>query len=130
MDTRLIKLIFGVLADVFLYIIGGWDVSVQIFLTFVVLDIITGLICGYKAKNISSQKSKEGVIKKLGYIIAIILSVGVDRLLGQQGIFRTMVIYYLVATDGISIIENLAIMGIPLPEKIKNSLSNIKNKQL
>ena len=130
MNTKALKIIFGILADFFIYILGGWDVSIQIFLIFIVLDIATGLICGYQKQNISSEKSREGVTKKMGYIIAIILAVGLDRLSGQQGIFRTMVIYYLVATDGISIIENLAIMGIPLPDKIKESLSNIKNKQV
>lgn len=127
---RTLKIIFGILADFFVFILGGWDVSIQIFLTVIVLDVLTGIICAYQKKKISSKKSGQGVVKKMGYIVAIILAVALDKLLGQNGIFRTMVVYYLVATDGISIIENLALMGIPLPEKIKDSLSNIKNKQI
>jgi toxin secretion/phage lysis holin len=124
-----VKLIFSIVADIFIYILGGWDISIQVFLIFILLDICTGLLCGYKTKNISSKKSYEGVSKKLGYFVAIILAVGLDRLLGQTGVFRTMLVYYLVATDGISIVENLAIIGVPLPEKLKDSLINIKNKQ-
>ena len=129
MKMNTVKLIFSIVADLFIYIIGGWDISIQVFFIFILLDICTGLLCGYKESNISSQKSYEGVTKKLGYFVAIILAVGLDRLLGQTGVFRTMLVYYLVATDGISIIENLAILGVPFPDKIKDALVNIKNKQ-
>ena len=64
----------------------------------------------------------------LCYLLVVALSVVIDKLLGQGGLIRTLVIYFFVANDGLSIVENMAEMNIKLPKKLIDALEQIKKK--
>jgi toxin secretion/phage lysis holin len=92
------------------------------------LDYITGVMSAIYNKKLNSKIGYKGIIKKASYLLIIALSVILDRLLGQTGSVRTLVIYFFVANDGISILENVAEMNIPLPKKLKELLEQLKKE--
>ena len=91
------------------------------------IDYITGVIKAIKKKKLNSKTGLWGIAKKFGYLLIVMLSVVMDKIVGDTGAIRTMVIYFFVANDGISILENWGEMGLPLPQKIFNVLEQLKN---
>lgn len=120
---------FGIstLATTLVYFLGGWDIALQILLTVIVLDYITGVLKAIYNKKINSSVGRKGILKKLGYLIIVAVAVILDKITGCTGAIRTLVIYFFVANEGISILENWGGMGLPLPKKIFDVLEQLKN---
>ena len=117
------------LATTLVYIFGGLDVALQCLLVAIVIDYITGLIKSYKSANLNSKVGIKGLLKKVGILCLVALTVVIDRLTGNTGYVRTMVIYYLVANEGLSILENLGEVGIIVPEFLKKRLEQLKETE-
>ena len=111
------------------YLLGGWDVSLQCLVIAIALDYISGLIKAYSLKTLSSKIGLRGLIKKIGLLIIVMIGVLVDRVTGNSGDIRTLVIYYFVANEGLSILENLSVAGVPIPEFVTKALKVIKNEE-
>lgn len=120
--------VLSVIFTTFVYLLGGFDVALQSLLIVIVIDYITGVSSAIYNKKLSSKVGLKGIIKKFCYLCIVALSVVIDNLLGQSGMIRSLVIYFFVANDGLSIIENMADMNIKLPKKLIESLEQIKNK--
>ena len=120
--------IISVICTTFVYLVGGFDIAMQSLLIVMVVDYLTGIASALYNKKINSKVGFKGIIKKFSYLCVVALSVVIDNLTGQNGLVRTVVIYFFVANDGISIIENMAEMGIKLPKKLLESLEQIKKK--
>ena len=101
--------------------------STQILLTVIVLDYVTGVFKAIYNKEINSTVGIKGIIKKVGYLIIVAIAVILDRIAGNTGAIRTLVIYFFVANEGISILENWGGMGLPLPNKLIDTLEQLKN---
>lgn len=110
-----------------LYLLGGWDVALACLIIAIILDYISGIIKAYVNKDLSSKIGFEGLLKKVGVLLIVMLAVLVDKITGETGAIRTLVIYYFVANEGLSILENLALAGVPIPESIKNALKVLKD---
>ena len=95
----------------------------------IVLDVITGLIKAFKNKNLDSIIGIKGILKKIGYLIIVSLSVIIDKIMGATGTIRNVVIYFFVANEGLSILENWQILGLPLPNKLYSLLRQFKEKE-
>ena len=124
---NIISFITGTLATWLVYFLGGWDVALQVLIVVVILDYVSGLCNAMYHKKLSSAIGLKGIIKKVGYFIIVALSVILDRILGNTGALRTLVIYFFVANEGISILENWGGMGLPLPQKLFDVLEQLKN---
>lgn len=120
--------IFSIIATYFVYLIGGIDIAIQCLFLVMIIDYISGVLSAIYNKKLNSTIGFKGILKKAVYILVIILAIILDKLLGQNGILRTIVIYFFVANDGISIIENIAEMGIPLPTKLIEVLEQLKKE--
>lgn len=123
--------ICGVLAGLgtlFIYLLGGFDVAMQCLLIAIALDYLSGLIKAYNSKVLSSKIGFRGILKKLGILFLVMLAVVIDRVTGESGAIRTLVIYYFVANEGLSIIENLGEAGLPIPKVLKNALKILKKE--
>ena len=108
------------------WLVGGYDTMMVTLLLFMCADYISGILCGISNKELSSEVGFKGIAKK----IMILLLVGATNLLGQAtGIegLRYIVISFYLANEGISIIENASILGLPVPQKIKDVLEQQKN---
>lgn len=125
---NIISDVLSVLLTTLVYILGGFDVALKSLIIIVVIDYLTGVGSAYYNKKVSSKKGLKGIIKKFCYFLIVALAVVIDNLMGQSGVIRTLVIYFFVANDGISIIENMAEMDVKLPKKLIESLEDMKHK--
>lgn len=108
------------------WLVGGYDTMMITLLLFMGGDYLSGILCGIAKKKLSSEVGFVGIFKK----IMIILLVAGTNLLGQatgvEGL-RYLVISFYLANEGISIIENASILGLPVPQKVKDVLEQLKN---
>ena len=116
------------LCTTFVFLLGGIDVALVSLIIVMILDYITGVLSAYYNKELSSKIGFKGVLKKIFYLIIIALSVRIDILMGESDLIRTFVIYYFVANDGLSILENAGELGIKLPKKLFDALAQLKEK--
>ena len=125
---HLISNILSVILTTTVYLLGGFDIAIQSLLIVIVIDYLTGIASAIYNKELSSKMGFKGIIKKFCYLLVVALSVVIDNLLGQSGLIRSLVIYFFVANDGLSIIENMAEMNVKLPKKLIDALEQIKKK--
>lgn len=105
---------------------GEWEIGLKILITCMVADYVMGIVCGGKENNLSSEIGFNGLKKKFTILIILMLAVMVDRLLGQEWVFRTLVIYFYIGIEGLSILENAARLNAPIPDKLKEALIQLK----
>lgn len=111
------------------YLLNGWDTALQTLCLFMVIDFVTGILKGIINKELNSHTCLKGIVKKCCYFLLVIVAVALDRLYPEaQGLVRTLVCYFLVATDGISILENVALCGVTYPKFLKSILEQLKDK--
>ena len=120
--------IMSVILTTFIYLLGGVDVALQCLLVMIILDYISGIVSAIYNKNLDSKIGLKGILKKFMYLVIVCVSVIIDKIVGNTGVVRTLVIYFFVANDGLSIIESMGKMGIPLPKKLIDTLNQLKNK--
>lgn len=120
--------IISVVCTTFVWLIGGCDVALACLITAIVIDYISGLIKAYITKTLSSSIGFKGILKKVAVLLVVMLAVLVDRVTVNNGAIRTLVIYYFVANEGLSVLENLALAGLPIPKTLKNALKVIKKE--
>lgn len=96
----------------------------------IVLDFITGILSAIYNKELESRACLKGIIKKSCYFLLVIVAHGLDTLVPNDGTFllRTITIYFLVANDGLSILENVGECGVEYPDFLKNFLKQLKEK--
>ena len=110
------------------YLLGGFDVALSCLLIAIVLDYVSGVLKAFVTKELSSKIGVMGIIKKVAVLLIVMLAVLVDRVTGETGAIRTLVIYYFVANEGLSVLENLAKAGVPVPQTIKKALKVMKKE--
>lgn len=120
----------GVVAGLF----GGWDTMIMVLVACMVIDYISG--CVVAAMGRSQKTESGGLDSKIGFIglakkmlilLAVLLGALVDRVIGQP-VFRSMVIWFYIANEALSILENLALAGVAFPEGMKKALEQIKSR--
>ena len=97
-------------------------------MTFMALDYITGVIYACINKTLNSNIGFKGLIKKCMILVVLVVAVLLDRMInGESWVFRTLVCYFYIANEGISLLENAANLGVPIPNKIKDALEQLNN---
>ena len=72
----------------------------------------------------------KGIARKFLIVLVLIVAVLLDRLLSEgTWIFRTLACYFYIANEGISILENIIVLGVPVPEQLKNALAQLRDKE-
>ena len=114
---------FGVTISEFL---GGWDGALKVLLLLMVFDYGTGVLGAFKTKTVNSDIMFWGGIRKATVLFVIGLAALLDDWL-QPGapVFRTAAIYFYAAREGLSVVENLGVLGVPLPTTIKDKLEQL-----
>lgn len=120
--------VIAFLGTTIIYLFGGVDVAMTCLLIAIVIDYISGLIKAYECRVLSSKIGFRGILKKVGVLLVVMLAVLIDRVTGETGAIRTLVIYYFVANEGLSIIENAGKAGLPIPHSIKEALEALKRQ--
>ena len=110
-------------------LLGGWDKSLEILLIFIVLDYLTGMGAAFKTKTLKSSIGYEGLLKKGTIFLVVILATQLDRMTGNAtAVFRTSTAFFFVANEGLSMLENVAEMGVKLPKFLTSSLAKLSQK--
>ena len=126
---NMIQIIFTAVGGWLGYFLGGCDGLLYTLLAFVVLDYLTGIMCAIVDKKLSSEIGFKGIFKKV--LIFVLVGVGhlLDvQVLGEVGILRTAVIFFYLSNEGVSLIENAAHLGLPIPEKLKAVLEQLHDR--
>lgn len=124
-----IQLIFTAIGGWLGYFLGGCDGPLYALIAFVVVDYITGIMCAVIDQKLSSEVGFKGIFKK----VLIFLLVGIANILDVQVIgtgcvLRTAIIFFYISNEGVSLLENAAYLGLPVPEKIKTVLEQLHNR--
>lgn len=121
-----LEYIFSLINSIFAYLFGGIDTLITTLIIFIVLDYITGVCKGIYRKELNSKKGLKGIIKKIGYLFIIFLASLFDKITNNtDGTIRTITIYFFISNEAISILENWALMDLPLPKKLLNVFKNL-----
>ena len=126
---NVIQVILSAIAGSLGYFVGGFDSMIYALLVFVIIDYITGVMCAIADKTVSSAIGFKGICRK----VLIFLLVGVANILDVQVIgtgsaLRTAIIFFYLSNEGISLLENAAHLGLPVPEKIKTVLEQLHDR--
>lgn len=124
-----IQLIFTAAGGWLGWFLGGCDGLLYALIAFVAIDYITGVMCAVIDHRLSSEVGFKGIFKK----VLIFLLVGVANILDVQVIgtgcvLRTAVIFFYISNEGVSLLENAAYLGLPVPEKIKTVLEQLHSR--
>ena len=112
------------------YLLGGMDGFLYALIAFVVIDYITGLMVAAIQKKVSSEVGFKGICKKMLIFILVGVANIVDKqIIGNGSAIRTAVIFFYLSNEGISILENTALIGLPVPQKLRDVLEQLKGPE-
>ena len=124
---NMLKTIVAAIGTGFTWLFGTWDTALIVLVCFMSLDYCTGLLRGYINKELSSDIGLKGIARKAVIFIVLIVAVLLDRLLNTgTWVFRTLVCYFYIANEGLSLLENCCQLGLPIPDAIKDALEQLK----
>ena len=110
--------------------LGNMDGILYALVIFVILDYVTGVMYAVEEKKLSSAVGYEGIARKVTIFILVGIANILDSyILGQSGVLRSVVIFFYLSNEGISILENATELGLPVPEKLKNILNQLTKKE-
>lgn len=111
------------------YFLGGCDGLLYALIAFVVIDYITGVMCAINDKTLSSEVGFRGICRKvLIFLLVGIASILDVQVIGTGSVLRTAVIFFYISNEGVSLLENAAHLGLPVPEKIKIVLEQLHDR--
>ena len=111
------------------WFLGGIDGFLYALIAFAVIDYLTGVMCAISDKTLSSAVGFKGICRK----VLIFAMVGIGNIidvnvLGQPGVIRTAVIFFYLSNEGVSLLENAAHLGLPVPDKLKEVLEQLHKR--
>lgn len=118
----------GALAGTAVGLMGGWDAAMKVLTVCMALDYITGVLSAIKEKKLSSSVGFWGLLRKGVIFLVVMLAAQLDVALGQEAVCRTAAILFYIANEAVSMTENAAKLGVPVPGKILDVLEQLKSK--
>ena len=124
------KMTFVVLCTTLSTWLGGFDELLTVLVVFMIVDYITGVCCAIIEHKLSSAVGAKGILRKvlILVLVAVANAIDVHIIEGDQPILRTAVIFFYLSNEGISILENSARIGLPIPQKLREFLNQIKDR--
>ena len=124
-----VQMVFTAIGGWLGYFLGGCDGLLYALIAFVVIDYITGVMCAVADKKLSSMVGFKGICRK----VLIFLLVGIANILdvqviGSGSVLRTAAIFFYISNEGVSLLENAAHLGLPVPDRIKTVLEQLHDR--
>jgi len=110
------------------FLFGGWSSLLTILLAFVVLDYITGVAAAAKEGRLNSEVGGWGIAKKVGTFVIVAVAHLVDSALGDAHLFRDAAIFFFLANELLSVIENAGRIGVPIPPVLQQAVEVLRGK--
>lgn len=130
------KTVFAILGSVGAWLlsrVGGWDAPLRAMFVLMALDVLTGMLCALWGKSgqtagggFLSRKMFEGLARKMMMVGMVMLAVELDSLAGTGGVSRAAVIGFYAVNEGMSAVENAALLGVPFPQRVLDALEALK----
>lgn len=124
-----IQVVFAGIGGWLGWFLGGCDGLLYALLAFVVIDYVTGIMCAVVDKKLSSEVGFKGIFKKV--LIFALVGIGYildTRVIGSGSVMRTAVIFFYLSNEGVSLLENAAYLGLPIPQKLKSVLEQLHDR--
>jgi len=123
------QVIFAAIGGWLGYFLGGCDGLLIALVVFVAVDYITGVMCAVSDKKLSSEVGFKGICRKVLIFLLVGIANIVDvQVIGTGSILRTAVIFFYISNEGVSLLENAAHLGLPVPAKMKAVLEQLHDK--
>ena len=121
----------SILGTMMCHLLGVWNIALEALIVVMILDYISGILAAYINPNLAlnSQRGLRGFVKKIMLLLLVVVAHYISMVLGQEDIVRSAAIFYLIGNEGLSIIENTAKAGLPIPDKLKNTLEQLTQSQ-
>lgn len=126
---NVVQAVFAALGGWLGWFLGGCDGLIYALVAFIVIDYITGVMCAISDKTLSSAVGFRGICRK----VLIFLLVGIANILdtnviGTGSVLRTAAIFFYISNEGVSLLENAAHLGLPVPGAVKDVLEQLHNR--
>ena len=127
---NVVQVVFAAVGGGIGWFFGELDGFFYALLAFVVIDYLTGVMCAIADRSLSSEVGFRGIFRK----VLIFVMVGAGHILDAQVIgsgdaLRTVVIFFYISNEGVSLLENAAHIGLPVPEKLKDVLAQLHDRE-
>ena len=126
---NMVQLIFAAVGGWLGYFLGGCDGLLIALVVFAGVDYITGVMCAVSDKELSSKVGFRGICRKV--LIFVLVGAGhiLDtQIIGDGSVLRTAVIFFYLSNEGVSLLENAAHLGLPIPKKLRDVLAQIHDR--
>lgn len=124
-----VQVVFTAIGGWLGWFLGGCDGLLYALIAFVVIDYITGIMCAVADKKLSSAVGFKGICKKVLIFALVGLGHILDtRVIGAGSVLRTAVIFFYLSNEGVSLVENAAHLGLPVPKKLKEVLEQLHDR--
>ena len=112
------------------WFLGGCDGLLYTLLVFVTADYITGVLCAIIDKKLNSKEGFQGICRKAVIFLLVGIAQMVDvNVIRNGSVIRTAVIFFYLSNEGVSVLENAAHLGLPVPEKLKDVLEQSHSRE-
>ncbi|MCW6106287.1 MULTISPECIES: phage holin family protein [Clostridium] len=127
---EMVQMVFASIGGWIGWMLGGIDGFLYALIAFVVIDYLTGIMASILEQKLSSEVGFRGIFKKVLTFVLVGVAHIIDHyLIGSGSAIRTAVIFFYISNEGISILENTAKIGLPIPERLKNVLEQLKEEK-
>ena len=123
------KILFSMIGGLIGSLFGELDGILYALLVFIIIDYLTGIFAAVVEKQLSSSIGFRGIFKKIAILFLVSLGHMIDTaIIKQGGTIRSMVIFFYLSNEGLSILENTVRIGLPIPEKLQAILKQINER--
>ncbi|MFI3118066.1 holin family protein [Streptococcus suis] len=123
------KILFSMIGGLIGSLFGELDGILYALLVFIIIDYLTGIFAAVVEKQLSSSIGFRGIFKKIAILFLVSLGHLIDTaIIKQGGTIRSMVIFFYLSNEGLSILENTVRIGLPIPEKLQAILKQINER--
>lgn len=126
--NKLMWVLGGILSLIFL-ITGGEDKMVECLSILMLIDYVTGVAKAFIIEKVNSKAGFKGLLKKMVMILVVVLAYQIDLLFESKFGIKSLTVGILLGNEGLSILENASICGVPVPNKLKNMLEQYKDSK-
>ena len=127
---KLFNALIALIAIVGHFLFGRWTMPLQILVAFISFDYLAGLGAAFVDKRLDSSVGFRGIVKKMGYFMVVAVAHLLDKGFGLPApLIQTASIWWLVGVEGMSILENLGNIGVPIPPALLDALQQIKKRK-
>ena len=126
---NMVQLVFTVIGGWLGYFLGGCDGLLIALVIFAAVDYITGVMCAIADQKLSSEVGFRGICRKvLIFILVGIANILDVEVIGTGSVLRTAIIFFYLSNEGVSLLENAAHLGLPVPQKLKDVLAQLHDR--